>query len=165
MLTQLRTSDIKNAMYGGIQLSAVYKGNTLIWKGDSITPNTLQLVTTYYKKAPSSGGCTRGNRYDLHFHGVHNIEDPGRQVTCQYWEPRLAQWSPTNYEDFWSLDTFTQPGVSFDFRCYWIYQCGSSGTPSRHQGRMRYRLSDGTQLDWAYSPPVKLKRKRVLDNG
>ena len=154
MLTQLKTSDIKNAMYGSTQLSAVYKGHRLIWQGVGGTPNSLQLVDTYYKKAPSSGGCTRGNRYDLHFHGAHTIEDPGREFTCQYFNSYSMQWLPADYDIYWVLDTFTTPGVGFDFRCTWIYNCGSSGTPPRVQGRMRYRLSDGTELDWAYSPPA-----------
>ena len=149
----LNISNIKDAKLGSTDLSAVYKGSTLIWTGAS-DPPSVQLGNTYYKKAPSSGGCTRGNRYDLHFAGVHNIDDPGREVVCQYFEPRLGQWSPVDYEPYWSPDDFMQPGVSFDFRCFYIYQCGSSGTPSRHQGRMKFRLSDGTETEWAVSPPA-----------
>lgn len=139
-------------MHGGTQLSAVYYGSTPIWIA-SIAPPSVQLLNTYYAKA-SSGTCMKGTLYNLYFHGVHNINDPGRQYTCQYREPINGQWYPTNFQDYWSADYYTQPLVEWNLECIWIYQCNESGAPYRHQGRIKFRLSDGTELDWVSAPPA-----------
>ena len=154
MLKHLKTSDIKNAMYGGTQLSAVYKGTTPIWTATSGKINSLVLNNTEYRRAPANGGCTRGTRYDLAFQGIHEIDDPGRQYCCQYWNKTIGVWEPASAETMWADDWVTQPGVPFDFRCTWIYACSASGTPGRVQGRMRFRLSDGTEGDWVEAPPA-----------
>ena len=153
-MPKLTTSTITNAMYGGTQLSAVYKGATPIWTATVEKLNSLVLSNTNYRRAPSNGGCTRGTRYDLAFQGIHNLDDPGRQYCCQYFNKLNSQWEPLSADTYWENDAATQPGVPFDFRCTWIYSCSPSGTPGRVQGRMRFRLSDGTVGEWKLSPPA-----------
>ena len=162
MLTQLRTRDIKNAMYGSTQLSAVYKGATPIWTA-TVEPDptlSLQLTNSYYKQSSSQpGGCSSGIRYDLEFEGIHNLNDPGRMFTCQCWNEAHGNWTPANPDAYWTADTFTQPGVPFSFPCDWLIYCTALGTPDRKQGRMRFRSSAGKVGDWVEAPPV------TPDNG
>ena len=158
-MPKLNINTITNAMHGSTQLSAVYKGATPIWVPvhDNEKINSLILNNTEYRKAPSNGGCTRGTRYDLAFQGIHNLDDPTREYCCQYFDKTNNQWVPTNPENYWAADGVTQPGVPFDFRCTWIYACSPSGTPGRVQGRMRFRLPDGTVGNWVLAPPALFK--------
>ena len=156
------TSVIQNMYVDGASATRAYMGSQKVWDISDVpdpgpppdpTPS-LQLSNTFFQRAPSNGGCTRGTRYDLRFAGIHNIDDPGREFTCQYWNTLNSGWFPLDPDTYWTLDTYTQSGVSFELRCFWIYVCTPSGTPSRVQGRMRYRLSDGTLTEWVESPPA-----------
>ena len=156
------TSVIQNMYVDGASATRAYMGSQKVWDISDVpdpgpppdppdTTPSVQLTNTYYSRA-SGGGCMKGDLYNLQFHGVHNISDPGREVTCQYFEPLTNQWYPTNFQDYWTDATSLLPGVEWDFDCGWIFQCSSSGTPARHQGRIKFRLSDGTETDWESTP-------------
>lgn len=135
----LNTNTITNAMYGDTQLSAVYKGDTKIWEAKPVY--TLTLGAARWVRN-GTGGCTRGNRYDLYIQGIHNI-DLVREYQAQY--VNGAHWTTGT----WRPDSFTAPNVNFDLRTG-EYYCTSS-TGSAPTARMRFRLSDGTVTSWSYT--------------
>ena len=150
MLTQLRTSDIKNAMYGSTQLSAVYKGSTLIWDG---VAGELVLTRAYFKLSGNSSGCTRGtNRFDLRVLGTHTYDDPGRSYNIQYDLNNGFGWQGS--ESNWVDDIYTTTGVPFDV--WGAPLCTNTSTPEFNTWcRMRFKLSDGTETEWSYFMAAK----------
>jgi hypothetical protein len=135
----LNTNTITNAMYGDTQLSAVYKGDTKIWEAKSVY--TLTLGAARWVRN-GTGGCTRGNRYELYITGIHNI-DLVREYECNYLQGGI--WITGT----WRNDTFTLPNVNFDLRTL-DYMCTNSAG-SAPTARMRFRLSDGTVTSWSYT--------------
>ena len=136
----LNVSNITNAMYGGTQLSAVYKGSTPIW---TAAPDYVLTLGRGRYVRNGTAGCTRGNRYDVYVTGIHNIDDPGRTYNAQY------QTTPGNWlgdPDRW-MDDHATPNVNFDMRTV-LYACNAGGSVTT---RMRYKLSDGTVMDWSYN--------------
>ena len=138
----LNISNIKDAKFGSTPLSAVYMGSTNIWQA---TPDPVLTLTGSRWQRNGSGGCTRGNRYEVYIQGIHNIEDPGRAYAAQYKNDYL-QW--IGDENYYLADVFTWPNVPFDLRTQlYVCQSNTSGSPSC---RMRYKLSDGTITEWSY---------------
>ena len=141
----LNISNIKDAKYGGTQLSAVYKGSTPIW---TAAPDYVLTLGACRWQRNGAGGCTRGSRYEVTVTGIHNIDDPGRTYNVQY-QNDFAQW--IGDADRWVADPAT-PNVNFDFRTT-FYICVSSASGGVTT-RMRYKLSDGTVMDWSYGYAV-----------
>ena len=152
----LNISNIKDAKLGSTPLSAVYMGSTNIW---TATPDPVLTITSGRWVRNGTGGCTRGNRYEVYITGIHNIEDTGRELVTQYLND-FGSWSGD--ANAFVLDTFTQPNVNFDLRTF-DYQCVSSvgGSPTV---RMRYKLSDGTITEWATWSPTK-EEESEIENG
>ena len=147
----LNISNIKDAKLGSTQLSAVYKGSTLIW--DDVA-GELVLTRAYFKYQPSSSGCTRGqSRYDLRVLGTHTYDDPGRQYNIQYDLSNGFGWQGS--ESNWVTDMSTTPGVPFDI--FGGPLCINTSTPEFDtKCRMRFRLSDGTVTAWSLYPVVTM---------
>ena len=141
----LHTSNIKDAKLGSNQLSAVYKGSTLIWTASA---GDLVLTRAYFKYMPSSGGCQRGqSAFHLRVLGTHTYDDPGRQYNIQYNLNNGLVWEGS--ESNWVDDLSTTPGVPFDVRG--ANYCTTTSTPEFDTTcRMRFRLSDGIVTDWSY---------------
>jgi len=156
---------VKLERFESFESYRAYVGDTLVWDkfsqpggngyDDVIEQptdklNSLTLNYTQYRKSPSTGGCTRGARYDLAFQGIHGIDDPDREFACQWYNAPYARWEPASL--MWQKDVLTTVNVPFDFRCVYIYRCSSSGQPSRDIGRMKFRLPDGTEGEWQQAP-------------
>ena len=141
----LNISNIKDAKFGSTDLSAVYKGSTLIWDG---VAGELVLTRAYFKRNSSSSACTRPlTRYDLRVVGTHTYDDPGRQYNIQYNLNNGLVWEGS--ESNWVDDLSTTPGVPFDVRG--ANYCTTTSTPEFDTTcRMRFRLSDGIVTDWSY---------------
>ena len=145
----LKISDIKNARLGNTQLSAVYKGSTLIWEEGTAGGGDggLTLTDAFMKLNKGGGGCIRGqNPYRLRIFGVHSITDPGRQFMTQYDMMNGYGWQQ-GYD--WTPDEQTTPEVPFDL--VGGMRCGSVSQSDKYpvHARMRFKLSDGTVTEWA----------------
>ena len=141
----LNISNIKDAKFGSTDLSAVYKGSTLIWDG---VAGELVLTRAYFKFRKSSSACTRGlSRFDLRVLVTHTYDDPGRQFNIQYDLNNGVGWQGS--ESNWVSDIYTTPGVPFD-----VYGAGvclnTSSDEFNVPCRMRFKLSDGTVTNWSY---------------
>lgn len=141
----LKTNTITNAKFGSTDLSAVYKGSTLIWDGVS---GELVLTRAYFKLDNSNSGCTRGqSRYNLRVLGTHTYDDPGRQYNIQYDLSNGFGWQGS--ESNWVNDIYTTPGVPFDI--FGAPLCINTSTPEFNtKCRMRFKLSDGTVTEWSF---------------
>lgn len=162
----LNISNIKDAKFGSTDLSAVYKGSTLIWDG---VAGELLLTRAYFKLNNSSSGCTRGtSRFDLRVLGTHTYDDPGRQYNIQYDLNNGFGWQGS--ESNWVSDTYTTPGVPFDI--FGAPLCINTSTAEFNVPcRMRFKLSDGNVTNWSYvhvrshEVPLDLVFESELEDG
>ena len=141
-------------MYGSTQLSAVYMGSTPIW---TAAPDYVLTLGPGRWQRNGTGGCTRGNRFEVYVNGIHNI-DVSRSYNVQY-QNEQGQW--IGDLDFWLADVQTVTNVPFDTRIPYLYICVNSTSPNVTT-RMRYKLSDGTVMDWSYNYSF-LKESEIED--
>lgn len=149
-MPRLRTYEIENAKLGSTQLGAVYKGSTQIWKAVTIPPEST-LTGTYWSDPVAVDGA---DTYTLLFAGIHNIQDVPALYCFEYRHPSLG-WHIANVDRIdgeWSV-AYWPPDVPFEIKSAATVGLspGSPNTYPPYPGRIKYKLSDGTITEWAYS--------------
>lgn len=141
----LNTNTITNAMYGSTPLGAVYKGDTKIWEAKPVVPE-FTLSSTYWGTVNEASGTK-----PLMFSGIHNIRDPDLKYQFYVDNNSSGSWinaTANRDQQGWGVVSWS-PDVTFDIAS------AMSAAPhlvSPYPGKIRYKLSDGTITEWAYSP-------------
>ena len=158
----LNISNIKDAKLGSTPLTAVYKGSTQIYgvrqnpPFEPIDPDDIEVeVSSSYWVRGDGRACGDMNDWVNAFSGTHNITDPGRLIEYASNTPPSSNWYGW---DAFLPDTFTKPNEPFEM-IGTTTTCTDtdSGDPyypkvAEPKVRIRFKLSDGTITDWAYSP-------------
>ena len=101
-MPKLNTSTITNAMHGGTQLSAVYKGSVPIWIAGGALP-TIESGSNagFWKNTGRSASCVAGNRsFDGYVAYNFTSQSPATaEVYFEYyaygaWQNRYSVWVP-----------------------------------------------------------------------
>jgi hypothetical protein len=142
-MSVLKANTITKAKLGNTDLSAVYRGDTQIWQAKPVVPE-FTLSSTYWGTVNEAIGTK-----PLMFSGIHNMRDPDMQY--QFYASSSGSWlnvTPNKDQQGWGVVSFP-PDVTFNIAS------AMSGAPhlvSPYPGKIRYKLSDGTITEWAYSP-------------
>ena len=157
-----RTSDIASMIVNGKSATRAYMGSNLVWtsldNGPIGPPDfddiEISIDDTYWVRGDGES-CGDMNDWENAFSGIHNITDPGRMIEYASKAHASANWYGW---DAFVLDTYTKPNEPFEMvgRTSTCTDTDSGDpyypTVAAPFVRIRFKLSDGTITDWAYSP-------------